>query len=75
MKLYKEGTVPEDQVPPEPILIAESDDLEELKRKAEDMARDSGEPDLVWDVINDPQQEIIMQLPVYEDSYRLFIRR
>lgn len=48
MKLYKELITPENIIPPNPELIMESRNREELKRKAETLAREHGLLEYMW---------------------------
>jgi hypothetical protein len=72
MKLFKIIITPIDVVPPDPDFIMESEDIEELRRRAESIAKEQYHlSDLVW-VFGEKEQNY-MELTV-EDECRLVIR-
>jgi hypothetical protein len=72
MKLYMHRITVHDVVPPSPELVLESDDREQLKRKAESLAREiAPDEDLAW--VYEGNDRGYAELRV-QDQYRFVVR-
>ena len=71
MKLYKELITPENVMTPKPELIMESGNREELKRKAETIAREYGLLEYMWVFEGNDREYTEL---VVETKYRFVIR-
>jgi hypothetical protein len=71
MKLYKELLTPDDVVPPKAEFIMESENRDELKRKAERLAGISN--DLMW-VFKGKEEDSDYAYLVVDEKYRFVIR-
>lgn len=72
MKLFKILITPIDEFPSDPVLIMESEDIDELKRKAELLARELYNfSDYLW-VFGENKKDY-MELTI-EDQYRFVIK-